>query len=123
MLRITTSHVDFITEVAFISHTPCTMLYITVGNVDSVPWIVSIPIHVSILASKKHTPSGMVVVWCGGGGGGAPPAANGQHGVLVLYVGGAQERRLRSASLGVANQFPRRRRPVLRGRGIPGHGA
>ena len=47
----------------------------------------------------------------------------GGHGVTIVYVGGAEERLLRSASLGDANRFPRPRRLVLRGRRIPGGGA
>ena len=57
------------------------------------------------------------------GGESARGAGSGGHGVLVVYVGGAEERPLQSASLGVADRFPRPRRPVLRGRGIPGDGA
>ena len=47
-------------------------------------------------------------------------AASEGHGVLVVYVGGAEERPLRLASLGVVDRFPRPRRLVLRAAGSRG---
>ena len=50
-------------------------------------------------------------------------APTGWNGVPVVYVRSVEERLWRSASLEVADRFPRARRPILRGRGILGDGA